>query len=95
MKSAVKSSATENPLLSKKSFLVHRNNSFPEKVCRPRADGKIRPCLFSDVEFDAFDALRNGTDADVAAIIEKAIATKPADHHEMVGTERGMSQIGG
>jgi cyclic pyranopterin phosphate synthase len=59
------------------------------------ADGKLRPCLFSDLEYDALDVLRNGSDDDVARILQTAIQMKPADHFDKVGTERTMSQIGG
>lgn len=62
---------------------------------RMTADGKIRPCLFSDTEYDAREALRNGTDDQVRAVLLEALGAKPDDHHDKVGTERGMSQIGG
>lgn len=62
---------------------------------RMTADGKIRPCLFSDTEYDAKQALRNGTDEQVRAVLIEALGAKPDDHHDKVGTERGMSQIGG
>lgn len=62
---------------------------------RMTADGKIRPCLFSDTEYDAREALRNGTDDRVRAVLLEALGAKPDDHHDKVGTERGMSQIGG
>ncbi len=62
---------------------------------RVTADGKIRPCLFSDTEYDVRDALRTGTDADVLAVLQEALGAKPDEHHDRVGTERGMSQIGG
>ena len=63
---------------------------------RMTADGKIRPCLFSDVEYDMRAALR-GDDGDDAtrAVLMEALGAKPDDHHDKVGTERGMSQIGG
>ncbi len=59
------------------------------------ADGKIRPCLFSDTEYDAKQALRSGADEQVRAVLMEALGAKPDDHHDKVGTERGMSQIGG
>lgn len=59
------------------------------------ADGKIRPCLFSDVEHDVLQALRTGTDQQVRDVLQAALASKPDDHHDRVGTQRGMSQIGG
>lgn len=62
---------------------------------RMTADGKIRPCLFSDTEYDAKEALRVGSDEDVRAVLMQALGAKPDDHHDKIGTERGMSQIGG
>lgn len=62
---------------------------------RLTADGKLRPCLFSDDEFVLRDALREGDEAGVRAVFAAALGAKPDDHHDKVGTERGMSQIGG
>ena len=62
---------------------------------RLTADGKLRPCLFSDEEFDAREALRSGDDTAVRAVFAEALGAKPDEHHDKVGTERGMSQIGG
>ena len=62
---------------------------------RLTADGQVRPCLFSDDEFDIKNALRQGTEDDVRAVIMQALGAKPDEHHDKVGTERGMSQIGG
>lgn len=62
---------------------------------RLTADGKIRPCLFSDEEYDVRAALREGTDEDVRAVFMQALGAKPDDHHDKVGTDRKMSQIGG
>lgn len=63
---------------------------------RMTADGKIRPCLFSDVEYDMRAALRgDGGDDAIRAVLMEALGAKPDDHHDKVGTERGMSQIGG
>jgi len=78
-------------------FITPMTNHFCGACNRVRvtADGKLRPCLFSDREYDALDILRNGTDDDVARILQTAIQMKPADHTDIVGTERGMSQIGG
>ena len=78
-------------------FITPMSNHFCGACNRVRvtADGKLRPCLFSDREYEALDVLRNGTDEDVAAILQTAIQMKPADHVGITGTERGMSQIGG
>lgn len=62
---------------------------------RMTADGKIRPCLFSDEEFDVRTALRDGGEEAVRAVLMEALGAKPDEHHDKVGTERGMSQIGG
>lgn len=62
---------------------------------RVTADGKIRPCLFSDNEFDVRTALRHGTDEEVRAVLLEALGAKPDDHHDKVGTDRTMSAIGG
>lgn len=62
---------------------------------RLTADGKLRPCLFSDVEFDLREALRANDEATAKAVFAEALGAKPDDHHDKVGTERGMSQIGG
>jgi GTP 3',8-cyclase len=62
---------------------------------RLTADGRLRPCLFSDEEFDARSVLRGGSDEDVRAVIQEALRTKPRAYDGHVGTTRGMSQIGG
>ena len=62
---------------------------------RLTAEGKIRPCLFSDEEYDVREALRHGTDEEVEAVLLQALGAKPDEHHNKVGTERRMSQIGG
>ena len=66
---------------------------------RLTADGKLRPCLFSDDEYDVRAALRGQVGADVdgavRAVFAAALGAKPDEHHDKVGTERGMSQIGG
>jgi cyclic pyranopterin phosphate synthase len=62
---------------------------------RLTADGRLRPCLFSDDELDVRTVLRSGTDEDVRDVVRKALATKPESHDMRVGTTRRMSQIGG
>lgn len=62
---------------------------------RLTADGKLRPCLFSDEEYDLRAALRGGTEDDQRAVFLQAIGAKPDEHHDKIGTERNMSQIGG
>lgn len=62
---------------------------------RLTADGKLRPCLFSDEEFDIRPALRQGDSEAVKNVLREALGAKPDEYHNQVGTERGMSQIGG
>lgn len=79
-------------------FISAMSNHFCATCNRLRltADGKIRPCLFSDREIDVKNALRgDGGDAAVIRDIQEAIGIKPDEHHEERGTVRRMSQIGG
>ena len=62
---------------------------------RLTADGKLRPCLFSDREVDVRTALREGGEDAVYECFLEALNLKPDEHHDKVGTERKMSQIGG
>ena len=66
---------------------------------RLTADGRLRPCLLSDVEIDLFGPLRMGIDDDaLKTLFAQAIAKKPARHHLNEGERalgREMSQIGG
>ncbi len=62
---------------------------------RVTAEGRIRPCLFSDTEYDVRAALRAGDDEGARAVLYEALGAKPDEHHDKVGTERNMSQIGG
>lgn len=78
-------------------FISAMSNHFCESCNRLRltADGKIRPCLFSDREIDVMEAIRSEDEAAIGVAIEQAIGIKPDEHHEERGTERRMSQIGG
>ena len=62
---------------------------------RLTADGKLRPCLFSDREVDVREALRTKGEDGVYECFLQALDLKPDEHHDKVGTERKMSQIGG
>ena len=62
---------------------------------RLTADGRLRPCLFDDAELDVRTVLRTGTDEDVRAVIRQGLHDKPENHHDRIGTDRQMSQIGG
>lgn len=78
-------------------FISAMSNHFCSSCNRLRltADGKIRPCLFSDREIDVMEAIRSDDPTAVDRAIEEAIGIKPDEHHEERGTERRMSQIGG
>ncbi|MGC4003920.1 MAG: GTP 3',8-cyclase MoaA [Pirellulales bacterium] len=67
---------------------------------RLTAEGKIRNCLFSLVEWDARVMLRgDATDAEVADLLRDCVAHKKAGHGiddpNFVQPERAMYQIGG
>lgn len=62
---------------------------------RLTADGKIKPCLFSDTEYDIRSALRKGDKEEVLSEFEAALSHKPSGHEHRVGTRRMMSQVGG
>ena len=62
---------------------------------RLTADGKIKPCLFSDTECDIRSALRKGDKEEVLSVFEAALSHKPSGHEHRVGTRRMMSQVGG
>jgi cyclic pyranopterin phosphate synthase len=67
---------------------------------RLTADGQLRTCLFSVDEVDLRAVLRSGgTDDDLGAVVERAVAGKWAGHGigqvTFVRPRRSMSQIGG
>lgn len=62
---------------------------------RLTADGKIRPCLFSDTEYDIKTVLRNQTNGSLEESLLQAFTHKPQAHNHKVGTVRQMSQVGG
>jgi len=92
-------------------FISPLSNHFCEKCNRLRltADGKLRPCLFSETEIDIKTALRSGApDHEIERLLRLAIQVKPEGHTMSVqGTELGkllcgrvdcrrpMSKIGG
>ncbi len=62
-------------------FIASLSEPFCEKCSRIRltADGKIRPCLFSDYEHPVGALLKNGaTDDDVLGAVRHAVTNKPA-----------------
>ncbi len=67
---------------------------------RVTADGRLRPCLLSDNEFDLKKVLRAGGDfSEIAKIVQQAVASKSAEHDMVCNAERKcarlMSTIGG
>lgn len=67
---------------------------------RITAEGKIRNCLFSTVEWDARNVLRSGgSDAQLAQLVRDCVAAKKPGHGidspEFVKPERAMYEIGG
>ena len=64
---------------------------------RLTADGKLKPCLLSNQEYDIKALLRRGAPNDhLAFLLKNAILEKPAKHFVATTiTARSMSQIGG
>jgi cyclic pyranopterin phosphate synthase len=67
---------------------------------RITAEGKIRNCLFSTVEWDAREILRGGgTDEELARLVHDCVVAKKPGHGidsvEFIKPERAMYQIGG
>lgn len=67
---------------------------------RLTADGKLRPCLFSEDQVDVKTPLRNGCgQQDLMGLFQEAIAMKPRRHHaecmETAESLRPMYAIGG
>ena len=67
---------------------------------RLTADGKLRPCLFSESEIDLKTPLRSGCDdIELARLIAVALSVKPEGHSISEGVkkkyQRTMSRIGG
>jgi cyclic pyranopterin phosphate synthase len=81
-------------------FISPLSNHFCSTCNRIRltSEGMIRPCLFSDQEFDIRAALRHGDEGDVRSILLNALAAKPGEHHEgdhARATTVNMNTIGG
>jgi GTP 3',8-cyclase len=67
---------------------------------RLTAEGQVRNCLFSTIEWDARSLLRGGgSDDDLRALLRSCVTAKKAGHginsDEFVKPERAMFQIGG
>jgi cyclic pyranopterin phosphate synthase len=82
-------------------FISPLSQSFCHLCNRIRltADGMIRPCLYSEKEFDFKTPLRNGaTTAELAALFDRVMEAKPEQHSFQQGwtdKTRAMFQIGG
>ncbi len=83
-------------------FISALSNHFCGSCNRLRltADGKLRPCLFSETEIDIKAPLRSGCgDAELSRLISLALAVKPEGHSIAGGIKdkyrRSMSKIGG
>jgi cyclic pyranopterin phosphate synthase len=64
------------------------------------SDGKIRTCLFSQSDHDLYGVMqRGGSDAEMAAFVERIIQHKEARHHigepAFLKPSRSMVHIGG
>ncbi len=57
--------------------------------------GRLRPCLFSDREFDLKTPLRIKNMAEVENLIDKAVKSKPAGYSISKSRQHTMSAIGG
>lgn len=66
---------------------------------RLTADGRMRPCLHKDLEYDILSLIRGGaTPEELRSFVETIILGKPEEHsmeQGWGGQRRGMSQIGG
>ncbi|MEW6570575.1 MAG: GTP 3',8-cyclase MoaA [Nitrospirota bacterium] len=91
-------------------FISPISNHFCKECNRLRltADGKLRPCLFSETEIDLKPALRdNAPDGEIERLINLSIAVKPESHpirmenllttadSFAMNAKRPMSKIGG
>jgi len=92
-------------------FISPLSNHFCGECSRLRltADGKLRPCLFSETEIDLKPALRNNApDNEIERLMQLAVAVKPEGHNinvrnaqlrSLIDSEkpckRPMSRIGG
>ncbi|MGF1462957.1 MAG: GTP 3',8-cyclase MoaA [Maricaulaceae bacterium] len=84
-------------------FITPLTHNFCEGCNRVRVDctGKLYPCLGQEGVFDLRPALREGTQADLHAALDAAIAGKPKGHDFVIdrgrvqGPARTMSATGG
>lgn len=88
-------------------FISPLSNHFCGECNRLRltADGKLKPCLFSETEIDIRSAIRAGaSDSEIERLIRLSIEVKPEGHNMQIGNARirglreqtrQMSKIGG
>ncbi len=83
-------------------FISALTHHFCDECNRLRitADGKLRPCLFSETEIDLKPALRTlRSDAEIERLLRLSIEVKPGGHNIHgrgdLGSLRAMSRIGG
>ncbi len=81
-------------------FISAMTHHFCKECNRLRltADGKLRPCLFSETEIDLKTALRRGVlDDELERLLKISIEAKPEGHYllERAADGRPMSKIGG
>jgi len=83
-------------------FISALTHHFCDECNRLRltAEGKLRPCLFSDTEIDLKAALRKGApDSEIERLLRLAIEVKPQGHHieerNDLSSLKHMSRIGG
>jgi len=81
-------------------FISAMTHHFCEECSRLRltADGKLRPCLFSETEIDLRSSIRKGVkDKEIERLLRLAVEVKPEGHYliERGKQERPMSGIGG
>jgi len=79
---------------------LHDNSRVFGLVRGVTSDGKIRTCLFSQVEHDLYGRMRAGeSDEQLAAYIHRTIQGKEARHHigepDFLKPSRSMVHIGG
>jgi len=81
-------------------FISPMSDCFCEECNKIRltADGKLKPCLHSNVEYDLAAVLKTGDDEALQKAIEEAILNKSDRHHLAEGAapiDRDMNKIGG
>ncbi len=83
-------------------FINAISNQFCKDCNRLRltADGKLRPCLFSETEIDLKNPLRSGApDSEIKKLLKLSVEVKPEGHNLSCKSEctalKPMSRIGG